>query len=215
MTYAPYKLLIHYFYLFSKPEVLESATEVSQLKISAPMLQQSPAILEYADVELEVEGKTVKASKSLLCMVSPVLKKMLEGNFKEAELAKIPLPEKSYSDIVEFIEVTHLQKAITSKNVYEILPIAHEYDCNNLVKRCEEVLLSGPVSLKNYHVADTYGLEELYRKTLNDLKGQNYFKVKSASQEVYQDLEKQAKIDYLEAILESLKPKQREVWGKR
>ena len=69
------------------------------------------------------------------------------------------------------------------------------------------------MSLSNYHVAKTYDLEEKYCKTLDDLKGQNYFRVKRENHEIYEALDNQVKIDYLEAILESLKPRKRDLWG--
>ena len=175
--------------------------------------QQSPAIVEYADIEFEVEGKTVGANKASLCMVSPVFKTMLEGKFKEAGLSKIPLPEKSYDAFVYFIEITHLHKNITSNNVYDVLPIMHEYGCKMLLKKCEAVLMNEPVSLKLYYLADIYGFKKLYSKSLKDLQGTNYFKVRKKYPNAYKSLNDRAKIDYLEAMLESLETKQWKLWN--
>ena len=181
--------------------------------ISAPIPQQSPEIQDYADIDFEVEGRTVGANKALLCMVSPVFKTMLEGNFKEARLSKIPLPNKKYNAFVEFIEVTHLHKSITSGNVRMLLPLFHEYDCDRLLKKCEEVLLNEEASLRNYYLADSYGLKELYRKSLTELKKKNYFSIRDKNPREYSSLKKQAKIDYLEATLESIRPKQWDLWN--
>ena len=200
-------------FLFSSSSEESSVSKVSQTsRKSAAVSKQSPAILEYADIKFEVEGRTVEANKALLCMVSPVFKTMFEGNFKEAGLPTIPLPQKSYYDFVEFIEVTHLHKNITFKNVKNILPIADEYNCDRLMKKCEAVLLTEPGTLKLYKIALTYSFKELRAKSLKDLQSKSYFKEKAIYWETYKSLEDREKIDYLEKMLESVKPLERTVW---
>ena len=95
-----------------------------------------------------------------------------------------------------------MHKSITSGNVYDILPLIHEYDCNRLLKRCEEILLKEPVYLKLYSIAHTYGFKEVYRQLLQKIKnGKKYLRLKEQEVKTYKSLANEAKIDFLEAML--------------
>ena len=167
--------------------------------------KQSSVILEHKDIEFEVEGKKIGASRVSLCMLSPVLEKIMKGHSKEAALSMITLPGKSFNAFVEFIEVTHLQKNITSGNVYDILPLIHEYSCSRLLTQCEIVLMDEPVSLKLYYLADKYGLRELYSNSLSKLQQIDYSIIMEEEEDIYKSLKDKAKIVYLEAMLQSLR----------
>ena len=166
---------------------------------------QSDEIIKFADITFEVEGKELLASKTCLSMISPVFKSMFERTFKEAFQAKIPLPSKSFGDFMEFINVTHIGTPVSEKNVFKVLPLAHEYCCEGLLTRCEEVLLKLPPSMLLFSFASIYNLEDMYKKCLKELLKKDFahFK-KHYLRSHYEDLDIKAKVEYLETKLKAV-----------
>lgn len=59
---------------------------------------------EFSDVAFVVEGQRLYVSKTVMMMHSLVFKKMFAGDFREKNLQEIPLPQKRYKFVVNFLE---------------------------------------------------------------------------------------------------------------
>jgi hypothetical protein len=73
----------------------------------------------FTDVALVVEGHRLYLSKGFLVMVSPVFRRMFESEFKEKSATEIPLPGKTFDDVLVFLKTIspNIQLPITSKSV--------------------------------------------------------------------------------------------------
>ena len=172
---------------------------LSDLRKSEPEEKgQSTDVLENFDVEFEVEGKLLKANKNCLSMISPVFKVMFKGEFKEKEETIIPLPGKAYDAMLKFIEVTHTGKALDYEMIQQLLPLAHEYDCKSVLRRCEDFLLKTPVSFDLFLLASNYDLKQLEEECINGLLWHNFHDMTFSS---YGQLDSDAKVKYLERKL--------------
>ncbi|XP_060563821.1 BTB and MATH domain-containing protein 36-like [Ruditapes philippinarum] len=121
---------------------------------------------------------------------------MFEGDFRERTESEILLPRKNYEDFVEFLRCIYpdKMKVITARNVYMILPLAHEYSVERMMKRCQDVLMR--TVRKNYkenveelyrhiHFSEMYSLEELKEKCIY-LASEHTLKQFKTAKEMYQ-----------------------------
>ena len=58
----------------------------------------------------------------------------------------------------------------TDDNVILLLPLAEEYQMEKITARCEEHLLNGASTIKNYLIAQQYNLKKLLESNLSYLK---------------------------------------------
>ena len=70
---------------------------------------------DTSDVILEVEGRQLHANRAVLAHYSPVFRKMFFSDFKEKEVAKVPLPGKSYDQMAKFFNVLYPQSPTSPK----------------------------------------------------------------------------------------------------
>ncbi|XP_056016860.1 uncharacterized protein LOC130053545 [Ostrea edulis] len=56
------------------------------------------------DIELQVEGRSIHLNKAVLKSHSPVLRAMLESDFKEKDANHLVLEGKKYEDFIEFLQ---------------------------------------------------------------------------------------------------------------
>jgi len=105
------------------------------------------------------------ANKSLLCIWSPVMAKMFNGTFSETSAEEIPLHDKDINSFHDLLKIVHCPgyNVINSGNAASILPLAHEYMMEEVVKKCEEVLIANPEVklLQNLLWAEMYSLKRL------------------------------------------------------
>lgn len=97
------------------------------------------------DLTLIVENKKLYVNKAILAIVSPVFDKMFTDAFKERDSDELPLPEKKYTDVLEFLHCVYPgvdQKDITAANARIIAPLADEYQITKLLSTCDSVLAS-------------------------------------------------------------------------
>lgn len=156
---------------------------------------------QHSDIKFVVEGKPLFASKLILTLWSPVFKAMFENNFKEKNAIEIALPGKKYSDIIELLSVTHPpNQEISGDNVVQLLPLLQEYQLDSLVERAEEVLCNQPSSVKNFVLAQKFGLQHLHESTLSYLKRAPIVRLKS--QPDFDQLDQQFLVELLTEKLE-------------
>ncbi|XP_060586338.1 BTB and MATH domain-containing protein 38-like [Ruditapes philippinarum] len=149
-----------------------------------------------ADLTLIVENHKIPLCKSVLCIASPVFRTMLEGHFREKTETEIPLPGKRYDDFVEFLRCIYPDKMqkVTERNVYMLLPLAHEYDVRNMMKRCQTILVKTVEKMhirdvkqlyRHIHLSEMYNLEELKERCIY-LASENTLQQFKASRTIYQ-----------------------------
>ena len=61
-----------------------------------------------SDIIFLVDDKKIYAHKLILSMWSPVMEIMFTSDFKEKDMAEIPLPGKNYEDFLELMKAVHL-----------------------------------------------------------------------------------------------------------
>ncbi|XP_060563818.1 BTB and MATH domain-containing protein 36-like [Ruditapes philippinarum] len=127
----------------------------------------------FADLTLNVENHRIHVSKTVLCIASPWFRAMLEKSQSE-----MSLPDKSYKHFVEFLRCIYpdMMKKVTEKNVYMLLPLAHEYNVGKMMKRCEKMLKhivknrytrNVEELYRHIHLSELYSLEELKEICIN------------------------------------------------
>ncbi|XP_021344118.1 uncharacterized protein LOC110443998, partial [Mizuhopecten yessoensis] len=77
----------------------DTESEKEMESIAASFLQAN----DTSDLRLVCEGKPLYVSRIVLSIVSPVLKQMFDSRSREQSVIEIPLPGKSYGDILEFL----------------------------------------------------------------------------------------------------------------
>lgn len=131
-----------------------------------------------SDLTLIVETHKIRVCKAVLCIASPVFRAMLMGDFKEKQLEEIEMPGKSYQNVVLFLRCIYPDKLeyLTAKTVYNILPLASEYQVQVLEDRCHRIILEIVTSkhltnamelFRHIQLAELYSLEELRQKCIS------------------------------------------------
>ena len=121
---------------------------------------------EISDIQFEVEGEIIPASKACLSCHSAVLRTMFFGDFMEKNRSVIPLPGKSAEGMKKFVRVTHLAQEVSFSNVYDILPIAHEYRCQRILVQCDRFLRTQCFSVRNLAACGQFELKKALKKFL-------------------------------------------------
>ena len=93
----------------------------------------------------------------------------------------IPLPGKSLKGWLEFIEVTHLAAPITTDNIELILPIAMEYQCENILMSCDNVIVADEFSVRNLALSGQYKLQKSMKKLISSAAMKEIYNLKWSS----------------------------------
>ncbi|XP_046329019.2 BTB and MATH domain-containing protein 38-like isoform X2 [Haliotis rufescens] len=99
---------------------------------------------DKTDVALVVEGRRLHVNKGALSAASDVFHRMFKGDFKEKQESEVPLPGKTYDDIVDLLLCIYPSelRPVTKVTVDRLLELADEYQIVGLKRRCEEFLLT-------------------------------------------------------------------------
>ena len=147
---------------------MASKSEVESLDFSQPW--------KLSDVVLVVEDERFHVHRAMLAFWSPVFEKMFTSEFQEKGKNEVPLPGKKASEIKEMLQLIYpsvTERAITEENCYFLVKLAHEYQMEAIVTRCEDFMVDKvKVKPKNSVVADlvfaqSYELEKLKLASLN------------------------------------------------
>lgn len=86
--------------------------------------------------------------KEHLIAVSPVFEAMFSSKFLEGSMKEIPLPDKKLSHFVHFLRYLSpgFKDELTEDTVHHMLPLAEEYQTDDLKKRIEKFLSEGVLS---------------------------------------------------------------------
>ena len=58
---------------------------------------------------------------------------------------------------------------VSVKNAYQLLPLAHEYQIQDIVRRCENYIITDKPKISNVKLADVYGLQRLRNHCMNKI----------------------------------------------
>ncbi|XP_048258804.1 BTB and MATH domain-containing protein 36-like [Haliotis rufescens] len=154
-----------------------------------------------SDVALVVEGKKLHVNKTVLSLASPVFEKMFFGEFKEKTLLEVPLPGKTYDDMVQLLLCIYpsTTNPITADNIDALLPLAEEYVMTSLKQRCRTFVttylklnvktLSKSQLVHFMHLADKYDFDDVLEDCLTQAVYIEYSDVNGLQhQEGFQDL---------------------------
>ena len=98
---------------------------------------------EKTDVVFVIEDHKLHLNKVILSFASPIFDKMLYGDFKEKSQTEINLPGKKCEDFIAFLLCIYpnTMEEVRSDNVEIILPLAVEYQVQQLINKCEPLLI--------------------------------------------------------------------------
>ncbi len=92
---------------------------------------------------LKVDGRGLWVPPQALACTSEAFQHMFYGEYAEKEMEAVPLPEKNYEEVLEFLSclIPHpVIKEITDENVRSNLKLADEYQVKILKNGCEKFL---------------------------------------------------------------------------
>ena len=74
---------------------------------------------DTSDLRITVEGKSLYVSRIMLSIISPVLKNMLATRSRDHTILEIPLLDKKYDDVLEFLKCVYpdILKPVSSKSI--------------------------------------------------------------------------------------------------
>ena len=144
-------------------------TEVEPQDFSTPW--------KFSDAVFVVEEERLHVHRAVFAMASPVFEKMFTSEFQEKDNNEIPLPGKSSTEVKELLLLIYpsaSEKQITEENCYFLVKLAHEYQMDAIVKKCEDYLVekletkSKDGALEDLVFAQTYKLEKLRLASVNE-----------------------------------------------
>ena len=100
---------------------------------------------KFSDVVLAVEDQKFHVHRSTLAFWSPVFEKMFMSDFKEKSNDEISLPGKKASEIKQLLHMMYPsleEKPVTKSNCYFLLELAHEYQIESIVQKCEAFMVT-------------------------------------------------------------------------
>ena len=99
---------------------------------------------KLSDVVLVVEDQKFHVHRSFLAVWSPVFEKMFTSEFKEKNNDEIPLPGKKASQIKQLLCMLYPSSEeiqVTKENCYFLLELAHEYQIESIVEKCQSFMV--------------------------------------------------------------------------
>lgn len=146
-----------------------SKSEDKQLDFSQPW--------KLSDVVLVVEEERIHVHRAVLSISSPVFEKMFTSEFREKDNIEVPLPGKLSAEVKELLLMIYpsaSDKQITEETCLFILKLAHEYQMDAIVKRCEDFLVEQLKSkpkgaiVSELVFAQIYKLEKLRKASIEE-----------------------------------------------
>ena len=99
---------------------------------------------KLSDVILLVEEEKFHVHRAVLALSSPVFEKMFSSEFQEKDKNEVTLPDKKASEVEELLLMLYpsvAEKQITEENCFFLVNLAHEYQIETIVRRCEDFMV--------------------------------------------------------------------------
>jgi len=148
---------------------------------------------EMADVEVVIEGSTVRVHSAVLALASPVFAALLRSHMREGLTKVLELPGKSKEEFEIFLAFLRpaSRRRVTEDNVDILLPWFDEYQVETLKAECEDMLLGMPCSVSRLLQAKSVNLQRQYQRCLDEFPPANFiagFAELTAEPEIVRDL---------------------------
>ena len=169
---------------------------------------------KFSDVVLVVEEERLHVHRAVLAMWSPVFEKMFESEFQEKDRNEIPLPGKKMSEVKELLLMIYpsdpstAEKQITKENCHFLVKLAHEYQMDAIVRRCEDFMVENLKRKPNDGViaelvfAQTYTLEKLREESVRRANNLTLKELKKS--EMYDQVEAENLKEVMEGMITRL-----------
>ncbi|EGT49818.1 hypothetical protein CAEBREN_18644 [Caenorhabditis brenneri] len=162
--------------LISDQIILEARVEVLEMNgIEMPPFLKyfdENEAKEMSDVTLLVEDQKFYVSKFTLAQQSSYFKTLFFGGFKESKESEIALKDMDSDAFQVYLEVLHMEPALTDSSIEDVLELSQMYDSKNVTRVCEEFLLhKSKLSTKaKLQLGCLFDLKELKRNCLESLR---------------------------------------------
>ena len=133
---------------------------------------------KFSDIVLVVEDQRFYVHRNILALQSPVFEKMFTAAFQEKTKEEIPLPDKKANEIKELLLMIYPNVTgkpwvrVTHDNCYFLAKLAHEYQIDAIVQRCEDFLVDktgkGKDILNELIFAQTCRMEKLVLNSITE-----------------------------------------------
>ena len=166
---------------------------------------------KLSDVVLVVEKERLHVHRAVLALSSPVFEKMFTSEFQEKDKNEIPLPGKKSSEVKELLLVIYpflAGKEITEMNCYFLMKLAHEYQMETIVQRCEDLMVHNvkkkPTNdiLSELVFARTYNLGNLKRASVDRASNLSLEELKK--NKMYDQVQAEDLLEIMEGIIRRL-----------
>ncbi|EFO95188.1 hypothetical protein CRE_08994 [Caenorhabditis remanei] len=126
---------------------------------------------KYSDVVFVVENEKFYVSKLFLASQSSYFDALLLGNFNESTQTEVTLSEIKASDFQQYLEAVYGYSVIDERSVKKILNLAHMYDTQSVLERCQTFLIndSGCTMKEKLELAAKYQLSDLKEECLSEI----------------------------------------------
>ena len=163
---------------------------------------------KLSDVILVVEEEKFHVHRAVLALSSPVFEKMFSSEFQEKDKKEVTLPNKKASELEELLLMLYPSVAetqITEENCFFLVNLAHEYQIEAIVRRCEDFMVENiKTKAKDCIIAELifarkYELVRLKRATLDQAYNLSLEELKN--DKMYDQIEEDDLMDIMEGIM--------------
>ena len=163
---------------------------------------------KLSDVILVVEEEKFHVHRAVLALSSPVFEKMFSSEFQEKDKKEVTLPDKKAGEVEELLLMLYpsvAEKQITEENCFFLVNLAHEYQLEAIVRRCEDFMVENvKTKAKDCIIAELifarkYELVRLKRATIEQAYNLSLEELKN--DKMYDQIEEGDLMDIMEGIM--------------
>ena len=163
---------------------------------------------KLSDVILVVEEEKFHVHRAVLALSSPVFEKMFSSEFQEKDKKEVTLPDKKAGEVEELLLMLYpsvAEKQITEENCFFLVNLAHEYQIEAIVRRCEDFMVENvKTKAKDCIIAELifarkYELVRLKRATIEQAYNLSLEELKN--DKMYDQIEEDDLIYIMEGIM--------------
>ena len=163
---------------------------------------------KLSDVILLVEEEKFHVHRAVLALSSPVFEKMFSSEFQEKDKKEVTLPDKKAGEVEELLLMLYpsvAEKQITEENCFFLVNLAHEYQIEAIVRRCEDFMVENvKTKAKDCIIAELifarkYELVRLKRATIEQAYNLSLEELKN--DKMYDQIEEDDLMDIMEGIM--------------
>ena len=163
---------------------------------------------KLSNVILVVEEEKFHVHRAVLALSSPVFEKMFSSEFQEKDKKEVTLPDKKAGEVEELLLMLYpsvAEKQITEENCFFLVNLAHKYQVEAIVRRCEDFMVENvKTKAKDCIIAELifarkYELVRLKRATIEQAYNLSLEELKN--DKMYDQIEEDDLMDIMEGIM--------------